>query len=632
MSKVNGYTGKYIRVNLTTGDIKVLPVPEELIKNYLGGSGWGTKILWDEVAPEADPLSPENKLVFATGPLTGTRWPTSGRLAVVAKSPLTGIYGDANAGGHFTPDLKNAGYDMVIFEGKAEKPVYLYINNDKIELRDASHLWGKVYIDTEEEIRKELGDEKIKVAAIGPAGENLVRFAAIMVTFERAVARAGMGAVMGSKKLKALAVRGTATKPEPADKEAFTASAKNATKTILANEFTEGEHMLGTPGLVNIVNETGRFPTKNLQMGSYEDADMISGETLHEKYFVKHKACFNCPIGCDKEFRVDEGEFAGTVTTSLEYETLSSLGSRCMNNNLASIIKANVICDSLGMDTISAGGVVSFAMECWEKGIITAKDTNGLDLSWGNYQSILKLLQMIAYRQGIGDILAEGSARAAKKFGKGAEKYVMAIKGMEISAQDGRAQQSMGLAQATSSRGADHLKGFPTIDETGYAGPAAKRYGEECMPEIIDGTQSKHKPLVVKDGEEFCAIIDSAGICKFGTMFPPAVYWDQLAEGISLMTGMKIGIPELKRIGERITNLQRCYNILHGISAKDDVQPERLLKEKSPSGKAKGHVIYLEPMIKEYYKLRDWDPVKGYPTRKKLEELGLGSAADRIGV
>lgn len=629
MGKYKGYNGKYIRVDLTKEEVKVLDLPDDFIENYLGGNGFGTKILWDEVPPEVDALDPENRLVFATGALTGTIWPCSGHLEVISKSPLTGIYGDANAGGFFAPELRFAGYDMIVFQGKAKKPVYLWVSNDKVELKDAGHLWGKDTPATQEAIREELGDKKIKVASIGPAGENLVRFACIVVTENRALARAGIGAVMGSKNLKAIAVRGT--KPASLfNPEELGKSAALGRKAIKENEFTAGEHKYGTAGLVNIVNEVGRFPTRNLQAGHFEEADKISGEALDKNHFVKHQACYRCPIACDKVMEVREGEYQGTVTSSLEYETLNSLGAKCGNSNLSSIIKANVICDSMGMDTISAGGTISWAMECYEKGILTKEDTDGLDLSWGNYHSIITLLEKIARRDGFGDLLAEGCRRAAEKFGKGSEKYAMHIKGMELPAQDGRSQQSMGLAQATSSRGADHLKGFPTIDETGYAGAAIKRYGKDKLPEIIDGIQTKHKPFVVKDGEEFCAIIDSAGICKFGTLFPPAIYWDLLASGIKYATGLDIDVPKLKRIGERIYNLQRCYNVLLGISRKDDTQPERLLKEPSPSKRAKGHVVYLDKMLPEYYRLREWDGETGYPTRKKLEELGLGFAADRL--
>ncbi len=629
MGKYKGYHGKYIRVDLTKEEVKVLDLPDDLIENYLGGNGFGTKILWDEVPPEVEPQDPENRLIFVTGALTGTLWPSCGHLEVISKSPLTGIYGDANAGGFFAPELRFAGYDMIVFQGKAEEPVYLWIKDDKIELRDAKHLWGKDTPTTQRIIREELKDEKIKVASIGPAGENLVRFACIVVTENRACARSGMGAVMGSKNLKAIAVRGT--KEVSLDNpEEFKKAASLARKAIREDEFTPGEHKYGTAGLVNIVNEVGRFPTRNLKAGHFEEADKISGEALDEKYFVRHRACYRCPIACDKVMEVREGEYKGTVTSSLEYETLCSLGAKCGNSNLASIIKMNVICDGMGMDTISAGGAISWAMECYEKGVLTKEDTDGLDLSWGNYHSMITLLEKIAQREGFGDLLAEGCKRAAEKTGRGSEKYAMHIKGMEIPAQDGRSQQSMGLAQVTSSRGADHLKGFPTIDETGYPGAAIKRYGEDKMPEIIDGIQTKHKPFVVKDGEEFCAVIDSSGICKFGTLFPPAVYWDLLTPGIKYALGLDIDVPKLKKIGERIYNLQRCYNILLGMSKKDDTQPERLLKEPSPSKRAKGHVVYLDRMLPEYYNLREWDEETGYPTRRKLEELGLGFAADKL--
>lgn len=627
--KNRGYNGQYLRINLSKSTIKTEELKDEWAENFLGGNGFGTKILWDEVPPHADALSPENKLIFATGVLTGTIWPSSGRIEVIAKSPLTGIYGDANAGGFFAPELKYSGYDMLVFEGSSKSPVYLLITEKGPELLDAEKMWGMGTIETEEFIKREIKDDKVKVGCIGPAGENLVRFASVQFSYQRSAGRSGMGAVMGSKRLKAVAVRATPS-VKLFNQSNFSSVANSARQLVIKNEFTEGVRKYGTPGLINIVNVIGRLPTKNFQMGSFEKADDISGETLHEKYFVRHQACFGCPIGCDKIFEVKDGEFRGTVGRSVEYETVSALGSRCFNNNLASVIKMSLMCDDYGLDTISTGGTISFAMECWEKGIIGPNETGGIDLSWGNYRSMVKLVELIAHRKGMGDILAEGSYRAAKSFGKGAEYYVMHVKKQEIPAQDGRAQQSMGLAHVTSSRGADHLKGFPTIDETGYPAEAIKRYGKHTLPEIVIGTETKHKPMVVKDGEEFCAVIDSVGICKFGTLFPPAIYWDTLAEGIKLATGMKMTVEKLKEMGERIVNLQRCYNVLHGITKKDDVQPKRLITEKSPSGRAKGHVVYVKKMLKEYYKLRDWDGRTGIPKSSKLVQLGMKYAAERI--
>lgn len=632
MKKYQAYTGKCLRVDLSKNEFRVVELSDELIENYLGGNGFGTKVLWDEVPPEVDAFDPENRLIFATGALTGTAWPSSNRLEVIGKSPLTGIYGDANAGGSFAPELRRAGYDMIVLAGRADRPVYLRIKDDQVELREAVHLWGLNTFDTHEKIREELRDDGIEVAAIGPAGENLVRFAGIVLTENRALARTGLGAVMGSKNVKAIAVRGTGP-VSLNDPGKFKEAVAAARKSVMEDEFTPGVHKYGSAGLVNIINQVGRFPTRNMQAGHFDEAEKISGEALHENHFVRHRSCPGCPIACDKVMEVREGEYKGTVTSSLEYETLCAFGAKCGNSNLSAIIKANVICDEMGLDTISAGGVISWAMECYEKGILTEEDTDGIDLSWGNYRSIITLLTKIARREGVGDLLAEGCKRASEKIGRGSEKYAMQIKGMEIPAQDGRSQQSMGLAQATSSRGADHLKALPTIDETGYPGAAIKRYGEDKMPEIVNGIETKYKPMVVKDGEEFCAVIDSTGLCKFGgTLFPPALYWEPIAEGVGYATGLEVDADGLKKIGERICNLQRCYNILHHISKKDDTQPERLLKEPSPSKRARGHVVYLDEMLSEYYQLREWDPETGYPTREKLEELGLGFAADRIGL
>jgi aldehyde:ferredoxin oxidoreductase len=342
-----------------------------------------------------------------------------------------------------------------------------------------------------------------------------------------------------------------------------------------------------------------------------------------EKHFVRRIACFACPIGCHHIVNVNEGRYSGSTNLVLEYESINALGARVWNRDLPSIIEADRLCDNYGLDTVSTGASIAFAMELHEKGILTENDTD-LDLTWGNSDTVLELVNRIAYRKELGDILAEGVRRAAEKIGKGSEYYAMHIKGQEIPAQDGRSQQSMGLAQATSSRGADHLKGFPTIDEMGYPTEAVKRYGEKYLPEIVDGTQTKYKAMVVKDGEDFGTVIDSIGICKFGTFFPPALYWDRIATVLSLVTGFDIDVPKLKMIGERIVNLQRMFNVREGISRKDDIQPRRLLEEKSPSpGRAYGHVVYLKNMLDDYYQLRGWDTETGIPSDRKLSRLSL---------
>lgn len=625
--RYQGYAGRYLRVNLTEYRIEAFPLDEKLAEEFLGGNGIGTKILWDEVPPEVEPLSPENKLIVSAGPLAGTLIPNGSRVEFIAKSPLTGIYGDANAGGFFGPELKMAGYDFIICEGKAPRPVFLLIQDDRVELRDALPLWGKETLETELVIQKACGDDQIKVASIGPAGENLVRFAAINVTPQRSAARAGLGAVMGSKNLKAIAVRGTKG-VRVAKRQEFLAFAMESHFRLRQNEVFPAVSRFGTPGIAALMNLIGRFPTKNFQQGHFEYIDEIDAEALREKFFVKNLACFGCPVACDKIYRVNEGEFAGTTVKSLEYETLNAFGAGVYNANLAAIIKGNDLADRLGLDTISAGRVISFAMELYEKGLLTRAEADGLDLSWGNYQTVLNLLHKIAYREGFGNLLAEGVRRAALALGRGAEYYAMEVKGQELAAQDGRAQQSMGLAHATSSRGADHLKAFPTIDETGYPNEGRRRYGEAYLPEIVDPLSNKYKAFLVKDGEDYGAVIDSLGNCKSGGTFVMAeFYWEDMARALELATGMPVSVESLKRAGERIYNLQRAYNVRHGITRRDDTLPRRLLTEPSPSQRAKGHVVRLEIMLEEYYRLRRWDPATGIPTRAKLIELGLVGVA-----
>jgi aldehyde:ferredoxin oxidoreductase len=599
----------------------VKDLQRHLAYDFLGGSGFGTKLLWDEVGPNVEPFSGDNRLVFAVGPLAGTIYPTAGRFEVIGKSPLTGIYGDANSGGHFAPKLKQAGFDAVVFQGRSRKPVYLSLNEGKAELRDAKAIWGHGTEETENLLRKELWDPNVQSACIGQAGENLVRYAAVM-THGCAAARSGLGALMGFMRLKAITAQGhlKISQARPAD---FVKDALLAQREVLQNPFTPGLSKYGTPQLNAPMSLVGRFPTKNHQQGHFEFVDDISAEVLVDKYFVRRIACFACPIGCHHIIKIKDGEYSGSTNLVLEYESMNALGARVWNRNLHSIIEADRLCDDYGLDTISTGTSIAFAMELFEKGILSKRDTN-LDLTWGNSDTVLELIKRITYRKEIGNILAEGVRRASQQIGKGSDYFAMHIKGQEIPSQDGRSQQSMGLAQATASRGADHLKGFPTIDEMGYPTEAVKRYGEQYLPEIVDGIQTKYKAMVVKDGEEFGTVIDSIGICKFGTFFPPALYWDRIATALSLITGFEIDVTRLKLIGERIVNLQRMFNVREGITRKDDTQPRRLLEEKSPSpGRAKGHVVYLKPMLDEYYRLRNWEVETGIPRNEELHQLGL---------
>jgi len=632
MKALGGYVGRILRVDLSTHTISEQVITPDLAQTWLGGNGFGVKTLWDEVPASVDPLSPENVLILATGPLAGTGWPCSGRMEAIAKSPLTGIYGDSNCGGYLGPELKFAGVDALIITGASDHPVNLWIYDRTAKIEDASDLWGLDTVETEQALRKQKDDERIKVACIGPAGENLVPYASIQATPNRSFGRSGLGAVMGSKNLKAIAVRGSAQVPI-ASPQAFASLAKEMHRRIRENEFFPSLARYGTSGLVAIVNEIGRFPTRNFQRGDFARVDLIGGDALRDEFWEKDDGCFACPIRCDKVYRVKTGEFAGAVTSSLEYETLNSFGAAIDNANLPSIIAANERCDRLGLDTISTGRAISFAMELYEKGILSTRDVGGEPLLWGDYKRALELVEQIGQRKGLGELLSLGVRKAAEQIGGDAAYYAMEVKGMEIPAQDGRAQQSMGLAHITSSRGADHLKAFPTIDETGYPGEVIRRYGEQFLPEMADPQATKYKPFLVKDGEDLGAVVDSIGICKSGgTHVMAEIYWAEIAEGLTLATGIPFTEDDVKTIGERITNLMRAYNALHGITRKDDRLPRRFLEEPSPSPGAKGQIAHAEEMLDEYYALRGWDSSLGWPTPATLKRLSLDEVAKRVRV
>lgn len=617
-----GYAGRILRVNLSKEKAVALPLREELVKNYIGGTGFCIRFLWEETGPDTDPLGPENRLVFAVGPLTGTAWPMSGRFNVAAKSPLTGIWGEANAGGHWGPELKYAGYDAIIIQGCAKKPTYLWIDDENVEFRDASHLWGKTTWETEEIIRKDVGDREVKIASIGQAGENLVRFANIVNTSHRAAARCGMGAVMGSKRLKAIAVRGSRD-VMVADPEKFLNLIDDVIERIENDPFTSNTTKYGTTLLVSAMNEIGRFPTKNFQSGVFPMADKISGDVLVKRYKVKDRACFSCPIACKNYLIIRSGLYAGSYGDHPEYETINSFGGRCWNDDIETILHAGWLCNQYGLDTISTGSAIAFAMELWERGIINEKDTNGIDFSWGNKDTIIQMVQKIAKREGFGNTLAEGIKRAAKKIGRGAEKYAMHVKGLDIPAQDGRAQKSMAIAHATSVRGADHLRHCSFYDEIGFPDAIAKRFGKQYLPEMADRLSIKYKGILAKECEDFATIVNSLLVCVTGAFWPPIMWWDNLSQIYTVVTGIKTAVTDLKKVADRIVNLKRAYNIRLGLTKKHDTLPERFLREPAPDGPCRGHIVKLKPMIDEYYAERGWDQKTGLIPLSKLKELEL---------
>ncbi|HDI73569.1 MAG TPA: aldehyde ferredoxin oxidoreductase [Candidatus Korarchaeota archaeon] len=632
MTRYKGYAGKYLRVDLTSGKIKVEELPDSLCEDYVGGLGFATRILWDEVNERTDPLGPENRIVFSTGPVTGTLFPAAGRYQVNSKSPLTGIWGHANSGGAFGPELKYAGYDMIVISGRSEKPVYLWIDDDYVELRDASHLWGKTTHETTDEIREELGDETYKVACIGPAGENLVRFACIINDYGDAAGRTGMGAVMGSKRLKAIAVRGSKD-IHVHDPDAFLEVVDEAYRKVLVDW---GYHLsvtltrYGTPNLVEAINSIGRMPVKNHWTGYWEKADKIGGVRIREEYRSKQGSCFGCLVQCKYMVRVPSGKYAGFFKGP-EYEALVSLGSCCLVDDLEAIFEANHLCDLYGMDSISMGMTIAWAMECYENGLITEEDTGGIPLRWGDGDLIVDLVKKTAFREGFGNVLAEGTRRASQIIGKGTEKYAMQVKGLEISAQDGRAHQSSGLTHATAARGADHLTSLSCLEERGYEEVAAARYGEDKVQYLVDPLSTKYKGLLVKDLEDLYAIGNSLIICWYEVGWPPIFYFDDMARLIHTLTGMEQykDVRTLRLAAERICTLRRMFNVREGLRRKDDTLPERFLKEPMPTGPAKGNVCRLDEMLDEYYEARGCDKKTGIPTDETLRRLGLGELAGR---
>ncbi len=606
--------GKFLRVNLTDGTIKEEKISDEVLKMFIGGRGLGVKILYDELKPGVDPLSPENKIVILTGPLTGTAAPSSGRWCSVTKSPLTGTIHDSHSGGYFGPELKFAGFDGVIIEGASEKPVYLWIHDGEAELRDASHLWGKDTHDTTDMICKELGDEKIKVACIGPAGENLVKIACIINDKHRAAGRGGHGAVLGSKKLKAIAVRGTQRVPITSE-EAFREAVRRALDKIKESAVTsQSLPAYGTAVLVNIINEQGLFPTRNFQTGVFPTASRISGETMAETILVKKKPCWGCPIACGRVTKVPPWSPYSGEGEGPEYETIWAFGAQCGVDNLEAIAKANYLCNELGLDTISMGHVIGTAMELYEKGYIKPEQTRGVDLKFGNVEAIVELTWRTAYRSGLGNDLAEGSRRLAEKYG--APELSMDVKGQELPAYDPRGAQGHGLGYATSNRGGCHLRAYMI---------AAEILG---IPEKLDPLTTEGKAKWVITFQDLFATCDSLVLCKFVTF---AFGAEEFADMLSAATGWNLTADDVMKIGERIYNLERAFNIREGFKGRDeDTLPKRLLEEPMPEGPVKGYVVKLNEMLDEYYNLRGWKD--GVPTKDKLKELGLDKAADEIGV
>ncbi len=593
--------GSVLRINLTNGTICKEQACEKTAREFLGGRGYGTKVLYDELPKGTDPLSPENKLLFVNGPLTGQTAPAAGRYMVITKSPLTGTVASSNSGGFWGAELAKAGWFMIVLEGKAEKPSYIWINDDDVEIRDASSLWGKNSHETTEMLLKELEDPRAKVACIGPAGERLSLLAAIMNDKNRAAGRSGVGAVMGSKNLKALVVKGS-SRPSPENPEEMQNLFKSSLKKIKANPVTgQGLPTYGTAVLVNILNQLGGYPYKNWAHSHMANADLQSGETLAQNFLTKKYACFGCPIGCGRVTKVGERQGEGP-----EYETIFAFGVCCGVEPLEPILEANYLCNEYGLDTISAGVTLAAAMELYEKGYIAKEELEGgPELRFGNGKAVVHWTKKMGLLEGFGKKLAQGSYRLCESYGH--PEFSMSVKKQEMPAYDGRAIQGIGLNYATSNRGGCHVRGYTISPEV------------LGLPEKLDPVTIEAKPQWVKIFQDLTAAIDASGMCLF-TSF--ALGAEDYAAFLKAATGFDYDGSAILRAGERIWNLERLFNLREGIRPEEDTLPERLLKDPIPDGPSKGMVSRLPEMLPRYYELRGWTP-KGLPTQEKLDELGL---------
>ncbi len=612
-----GFMGQLLRVNLTDQKITIEEINQAWAKQYLGGAGLATKYFYEEVPAGIDPLGPENKLIFMTGPLTGTASASASRYSVVAKSPQTGLWGQANSGGSFGPALKKSGFDGIIIEGACSTPVALQIIDGHAKLLDASKLWGLTIPETEDALQESIS-RNLTVAAIGPAGENLVKFAAIMNNKHRAAGRCGLGAVMGSKKLKAIACAGSKT-VQIANKEKFQKASNQQFSMIDESMLKVGFDTFGTNMVADFVNVRGGYPTLNWQKGVFDKIDDVNAQAIMDTVFVEGTHCFACPITCGRGTEIKEGKWQGDRGEGPEYESTCTLGSMCGVSDINAITKANYLCNEYGLDTISTGATIAFAMECYQKGILTKDQTDDLALNFGDGDLVVDLVGKIARREGIGDLLARGTKAASEELGRGSEKFAMHVKGLELPAYDSRAAKITGLGYVSANRGGDHMTGYiqgPTFIDIPFliVEDSSIRNPFQANPE---------EAQVLVDMENALAVLDAFGGCKFMGMLLPA---NELIDLYTHATGWAFTIEDFRKAGERIYNLTRAICIREGVTRDDDVLPERLTAQPLQDGPAEGMVNdseMLELMKDAYYDFRGWDRSTGIPTPEKLQELEL---------
>lgn len=617
-----GYFGKQLRISLNTKEAIVEQIDPGILKNYLGGVGYGAKVLYDEIGKGIDPLSPDNKIVFATSPLTANNIPGGGSIMICFKSPLTNSWGESRCGGDFGIDLRRAGFDVLIVEGRATEPVFLVINDGEVLIKPADKMVEKKVTEKIDLIRDELNDSKISVMCIGPAGEKLVNIATVMLG-HRAAGRCGGGAVMGSKNLIGIAVKGS-HKPKIANPEKLKIAIKKAMNIIRKSEITAGFKEHGTPGDMGPNDAAGDWPTKNWWSNSWG-----KGEDLYDKFFehhlVKNNGCYRgCPVACGRIIDVKTGKFQTPTHEGGEYESLSAFTAFVLNENIEAAIHSTYLCNEYGIDTISAGAIIAFAMECYESKILTKEDIEGIDLHWGNSDALPELVRMISLREGIGDILAEGVKIASEKIGKGSGKFAIHGKSLEAPAHDSRSGKALAVTYGTANRGMCHIQPLEGMAyDSGKFDWGLTKYGIPD-PNSIDRWEEKGKGKIVKILQDGLMLPDILNTCKF--FMYVGITLDVLADLLSASTGWDIDGGDLLKVGERVFNLQRLFNIREGLSRKDDQLPERM-KQKPAFGFYENEnqcaIKDFEGMLDEYYEARRWDINTGFPSKEKLEELGI---------
>ncbi|MDD3655802.1 MAG: aldehyde ferredoxin oxidoreductase family protein [Atribacterota bacterium] len=622
MNNILNYSSNQLRISLSDASFKLEKIPEKVLQNYLGGVGYAAKVLYEELNEGIDPLSPENKLIFATGPLTSYQVPGGGSIEICFKSPLTKAWGESRCGGDFGPELKKASYDFLIVEGKSSQPVYLFIHDKQVEFRNANHLVGKKVSEKTRIIREELEDQDISIMCIGIAGENLVSIASIM-SEDRAAGRCGAGAVMGSKNLIAIAVKGS-DKLQPKNPEDFNIALKEVRKVLKESEFVKGLRQFGTIGDMAGNDAAGDWPTKNWQSNSWGKAEKLYDHYLKNN-FVKNKMCYKgCPIACGRVAKVEEGRFKTPQHEGAEYESVSAFTAFVFNQDMDAAIHSTYLCNELGIDTISAGAVIAFAMECYEHKLISKEEADGLDLSWGNPEVLPILVDKIVQREGLGNLLADGVARAAQKIGPQAEEYAVHGKGLEGPAHDPRSGKLLAVTYGTANRGMCHIHPLEGMAyDSGKITWGMTPYGVPD-PNQLDRWDEKGKGAITKTLQDGLIMPDVLGVCKF--FMYAGITLEHYAKILSALTGWQLNGADLLRIGERVNNLQRLFNIREGIGRKNDLLHERV-KSLPQFGlyhkEEKCAIKDYEGMLKEYYQARGWDSQTGIPKQEKLRELGL---------